>query len=801
MESDDAESDWPLTQGGWLSYGQSQEQVPVEQVADPVQEEAPDPDQAWADSDTDLDREHGTEQELDGPVDEASQEQQTSQRSRKSGASKTESTRGHLLPVFFQAPKETENLESFRKLHMEGLGQLLRRLLVRRDLQTASEIFEVLFDAKDTSEEFIWKIGLEFLYSMNMYDEQVHKFLSWLFSKSRYHKQAILLELVLYQLRCGEIEEAELSLRAHVTVVPYDKDPLIQGYAGLVKMLLLEKAIAGASRIPWRIYTRWNPNASGHVAENQDLHFIPWRRDPVQNLGAMTWNNQRPSELPEGADEWTMDNLDEGEALTWDNDELIRRLIDVPLRNTYSWTMEGLDGNDDVSDSANDRPPRRPPQSQSTAPDRLKQDAINHLEKSLELEPANDEFLQALVDVRLEFFDFSHFDPSHPPNISPELQEAIVETKIFLRKHLRRNESLKALHILASLEAIVGSKEERIRLLQEILWRDPGASTDDVVKPLIQYYWQQLSPEEAQLVAEIEGEDDTDGEDDHNSDGDNTTTTTVTKRSLASGGDSGNKDLYLRRRNNMTFEEENREIAEFEVLLDEYGLDDPYSPYLLDVVENLAFLGRDKNMGKFEGPDRLYEFSDETGEGIYETKRRFFAWPGRMMIPDKEDREDEERSQENMAEKDKKKTKQRPLSMTELSVPPHLTSQSMERSLTGGVVVEQIQLRQLRPLSKEEDLSFHQHSGHNEDSDSEDADEDDDDGEEGSDPELLVPGTDIGTVRILQKLNRHQPPVEPFRPILEMLLRRAEFGVLSEWEEEELMRICNLFCFCCLYCR
>ncbi|KAG0345359.1 hypothetical protein BG004_003774 [Podila humilis] len=54
---------------------------------------------------------------------------------------------------------------------------------------------------------------------------------------------------------------------------------------------------------------------------------------------------------------------------------------------------------------------------------------------------------------------------------------------------------------------------------------------------------------------------------------------------------------------------------------------------------------------------------------------------------------------------------------------------------------------------------------------------------------------------IVRALDRHQPNVAYFRPILELLLARAEFGVLTEWEESELNRIVNLFCFCSLYCR
>lgn len=54
---------------------------------------------------------------------------------------------------------------------------------------------------------------------------------------------------------------------------------------------------------------------------------------------------------------------------------------------------------------------------------------------------------------------------------------------------------------------------------------------------------------------------------------------------------------------------------------------------------------------------------------------------------------------------------------------------------------------------------------------------------------------------IVEQLDRHQPNVAYYRPILELLLVRAEYGVLTAWEEAEMTRITNLFCFCSLYCR
>ncbi|KAG0231235.1 hypothetical protein BGW42_000390 [Actinomortierella wolfii] len=213
-DSDDGETEWPLTQGDWLSYGDSQEPIPLEQEPDPEREEEIEREeqrQREFDRDSDLDlgsqmypepsqdigSDQDSEQDLDLVPTQVEDEEQglsmenqdsQQQEQKKNRSSKNvEETRGHRLPLFYQAQSEMQDLRSLRKYHMENLGQLLRRLLVRRDLVRASEIFELLFDSKDTSEEFIWKIGLEFLYSLEDYERESHGFLSWLFSKSRYH--------------------------------------------------------------------------------------------------------------------------------------------------------------------------------------------------------------------------------------------------------------------------------------------------------------------------------------------------------------------------------------------------------------------------------------------------------------------------------------------------------------------------------------------------------------------------------------------------------------------------------------
>ncbi|KAF9209176.1 hypothetical protein BGZ49_005963 [Haplosporangium sp. Z 27] len=46
--------------------------------------------------------------------------------------------------------------------------------------------------------------------------------------------------------------------------------------------------------------------------------------------------------------------------------------------------------------------------------------------------------------------------------------------------------------------------------------------------------------------------------------------------------------------------------------------------------------------------------------------------------------------------------------------------------------------------------------------------------------------------QLMRILKNHQPELKHIRPILKILLMRAEFGTMTAWEEEEIIRICDL---------
>ncbi|GJJ75125.1 hypothetical protein EMPS_07483 [Entomortierella parvispora] len=132
---------------------------------------------------------------------------------------------------------------SNRTIHLELATQLLRRCLSRRDYGRAFKIYRIIVDRPGIHEEMVWKIGSELLMNSKDYEPQCVRFMQLIFAKSKECRQHILLELALYQMRCGKFEDAHTTLEPYVNIWPYNENAVIQGYAGMVEYALWKKAL------------------------------------------------------------------------------------------------------------------------------------------------------------------------------------------------------------------------------------------------------------------------------------------------------------------------------------------------------------------------------------------------------------------------------------------------------------------------------------------------------------------------------------------------------------------------------
>ncbi|KAK3835667.1 MAG: hypothetical protein J3R72DRAFT_211099 [Linnemannia gamsii] len=128
-------------------------------------------------------------------------------------------------------------------LHLELAGQLLRRSLARKDYERAFTIYSTLIGCKASSEELMWKVGSEILSRNKEYEPLCLKFLQQVHLKSKICRESVLVELALYQMRCGQIQEARKTLGPNITAFPYSDNSQIQGYYGVIEFALYNMAI------------------------------------------------------------------------------------------------------------------------------------------------------------------------------------------------------------------------------------------------------------------------------------------------------------------------------------------------------------------------------------------------------------------------------------------------------------------------------------------------------------------------------------------------------------------------------
>ncbi|KAF9557499.1 hypothetical protein EC968_007616 [Mortierella alpina] len=206
-----------------------------------------------------------------------------------------------LQPLFPMA--ESMERASPLQMHLEQTGALLRQMLLRRDYGRAYRLYNIILSSdlseskKSTpglAEEIAWKvrgvaesktpssvypIGSELLQQKEEYDPQLLKFLQLILIRSRFCREQILLEVMLYHLRCGEMKGACAIFEPYTELAPYNENPVLLGYAGPVHFAIWKKAFR-----EWR-------EQSGEILETDDT-LDEWHDDDPEDTQGVTSPSQ-----------------------------------------------------------------------------------------------------------------------------------------------------------------------------------------------------------------------------------------------------------------------------------------------------------------------------------------------------------------------------------------------------------------------------------------------------------------------------------------------------------------------------
>ncbi|KAG0085383.1 hypothetical protein BGZ92_009038 [Podila epicladia] len=147
-----------------------------------------------------------------------------------------------LFPLFVHN-KIIFNKSSNHNIHLELLGQALRRTLLQRDYQRAYRLYSKMIGIKGVDEEAWWKIGAELLRQKTEYEPNCIQFLKTMFAKAIVCRIPVMIETALYMMRCGRFEEAHETMEPHADSTPYSADSKYQGILGLVEFALWRKCL------------------------------------------------------------------------------------------------------------------------------------------------------------------------------------------------------------------------------------------------------------------------------------------------------------------------------------------------------------------------------------------------------------------------------------------------------------------------------------------------------------------------------------------------------------------------------
>ncbi|KAF9997235.1 hypothetical protein BGZ65_007181, partial [Modicella reniformis] len=343
-----------------------------------------------------------------------------------------------LKALFFQFSNQPTHRTN-RQLHSELLGQLLRRCLDRRDYCRAFKIYSQFVNRISVTDDFMWKIGCEFLGQKEEYESLCVRFLQLLFLKSPIHRKSILLETALYQLRFGRLMEARDTLEPYVDRHPYDSNPLIVGYGGVIEFSI------------WIKKLREKRQQQKYDDSNGDMSDVDQNSTTRIDGGGGGGGDDGEGD---GHDDNHKDDMDDDD----DGDDWLEEDERLQMQISRHHLLAG-----------------------------------KRLERSLKMDNKNDMFLTYLVRLKCGKVNYSGLVISKP--MSKARKAAIYNMKNYLKKfYNNNNDSLLALWLLAALE-----NRERRQTLDLILKQDPAANWELYIQPLVNLMIQSL-PDNIQTV-------------------------------------------------------------------------------------------------------------------------------------------------------------------------------------------------------------------------------------------------------------------------------------------------------------
>nr|CAG8470018.1 4879_t:CDS:10 [Entrophospora candida] len=142
----------------------------------------------------------------------------------------------HFWSIF---QKDDGEIVTIRKIHLTNLYNLLYLSLQSQNYCRANRIVEILLRSGDLDIRQIWKASIEVLKQLGNTQKECVDFFNLLLMRSKMQDVDILLELIFYQIKHCDPNEALATLEIYLPQEPYCNNALLNGYAGLLAFALL----------------------------------------------------------------------------------------------------------------------------------------------------------------------------------------------------------------------------------------------------------------------------------------------------------------------------------------------------------------------------------------------------------------------------------------------------------------------------------------------------------------------------------------------------------------------------------
>ncbi|KAH9850733.1 hypothetical protein C2E23DRAFT_734510 [Lenzites betulinus] len=182
----------------------------------------------------------------------------------------------HDEHAFLFNPLNSKQPQTARKVHIRRLFDILHLCVQRHDWQRARRAWTVLLRCKEVDWKTMWKMSLLLLgrpdentdFDPPETDSDKVNFLTVMMRQHPEERESILKELVLHLIQCNMHRRAMEELDLYLPSYPYQDNPVLHVYAGLIALYLAQPANDMSEETTYGPYLR---NAQAHLERAQAI--------------------------------------------------------------------------------------------------------------------------------------------------------------------------------------------------------------------------------------------------------------------------------------------------------------------------------------------------------------------------------------------------------------------------------------------------------------------------------------------------------------------------------------------------